>query len=153
VLTPEEAKSVENIGDCILPSDIEMPGAKEIHCTEFVDLMIRDCLSPEDQEKLIAGLRDIQNDFEKSQNESLSGSISVGMTNYLQNLDRSAFNQGSDPKHSAYRHLKQMILLGYFTSETIMNRHLNYHAIPGEYRGCIDISADEKVYVDNNVAG
>ncbi len=38
-----------------------------------------------------------------------------------------------------YRQLKSMALWGYFSSEEIGMKHLNYDPIPGEYRGCIPL--------------
>lgn len=153
VLNPEQAKLVENIAEAILPSDESMPGAKEVHCAEFVDLLIRDCISAEDRTIFLNGLSIINDECNKTVKGSLSNELSQEMIGYISNVDKTAFQSDGGPQYQAYRQLKQMILLGYYTSEKIMNNHLNYHAIPGEYRGCIDISTDERAYVDNNVAG
>lgn len=152
-LNPEEAKLVENIAEAILPSDESMPGAKEVHCAEFVDLLVRDCISADDRVNFLDGLSAINAEYESTEKGSLSNELSGEMINYIANLDKTAFQNGAAPQYEAYRQLKQMILLGYYTSEKIMNNYLNYHAIPGEYRGCIEISSDEMAYVDNNVAG
>lgn len=153
ILSKEEALMVEHIANIILPGDATMPPANEINVPKFVDLLIADCLSDREKEDFIAGLHAIATDYKQSSGNSLAANPERDLTEYVTKLDLDAFRNASNPAGEAYRLLKQMILMGYFTSEIIMSGHLNYHAIPGEYKGCIEYSGGDKAYVDNNVAG
>lgn len=153
ILSQEEARIVENIADVILPGTELLPAASQVHVAEFVDLIVRDCFSDEQKETFISGIHAIDAGYQSVAGKSLQKNISDELILYVENLDSDAYMGEINPEKESYRQLKQLILSGYFTSELVMTEHLNYHAIPGEYRGCIDISQDEKVYVDNNVAG
>ena len=46
----------------------------------------------------------------------------------------------SVPPLPFYRHFKQLALLGYFSSEHVGERILNYDPIPGAFNGCVPLS-------------
>lgn len=152
-LSPEEAQIITNVAEIILPLDQGAPGAIEVHCPEFVDLMARDCLSTTEQRQFREGLEIMNDECQKSVNVSISAGISDDVQRYVTDLDHKSFNGQDSPVNQTFRWLKQMVVLGYFTSEIVMRNQLNYHAIPGEYLGCIEINKEAKAYVDDNVVG
>ena len=152
-LSTGEAKIINNIAEIILPVDQHSPGAKDVHCPEFVDRMVRDCLSSNEQDTFREGLQIIADDYQKTVNASLGSTTTDAMVHYVEDLDRQSFNDQDASINRTFRRLKQMVILGYFTSEAVMRKELDYHAIPGEYKGCITITQGAKAYVDDNVAG
>ncbi|MBK8506477.1 MAG: gluconate 2-dehydrogenase subunit 3 family protein [Saprospiraceae bacterium] len=152
-LNLEEAQMINNIANIILPTDKESPGAAEVHCPEFVDLIVRDCLSSTEKKEFRDGLQIIKDDYQKSVKASVTAGITGDMQRYFAELDYNSYNGQDALINQTFRKVKQMVVLGYFTSETVMRNHLDYHAIPGEYRGCINTSQETKAYVDDNVAG
>ena len=149
-LSDKEAVLVSKLSDLMLPPT-ESPGALEVHVPEFVDLMANDCLTEEEQRVFRKGLESVESQL----NESIGGSFlranSEQQSNALHEVDRKAFDdQALLP---AYRLLKQLILLGYFTSEQVMTNELNYHAIAGRYDACVLYDDGDRAFVDNNVEG
>ena len=47
---------------------------------------------------------------------------------------------------AAFKLLKDLTLLGYFTSEIGCTRALAYEAAPGRYRGCIPLEPGQKAW-------
>jgi hypothetical protein len=47
--------------------------------------------------------------------------------------------------------VKELTILGYYTSEYVMTNMLDHHPVPGRYDGCIPFDQEGKLYVDNNV--
>jgi hypothetical protein len=144
---------INNIAEIILPSDQASPGAVEVHCPEFVDLMVRDCLSPTEQAAFKDGLQGINDEYQNSVKGSVTAAINDEMQRFFTELDYNSYNGADTSINQTFRKLKQMVVLGYFTSAPVMQNQLDYHAIPGEYKGCIVAPDDTRAYVDNNVAG
>jgi hypothetical protein len=42
--------------------------------------------------------------------------------------------------------LKELTLLGYFTSEVGATKALAYEAVPGDYRGCVDLRPGQRAW-------
>lgn len=143
------AMTLARIADIILPAS-KTPSASDVQVPAFVDLIIKDCYSVEEQEDFLNQLKQLENDFE-NQNENTFNEAKEGdQEAFIQTIDQ----QLATPQKSPfYQSLKQLVLLGYFTSEKIMTENLNYHAIAGRYDGCVPFTAGDGVYVDNNVSG
>jgi len=148
-LSEEEARLVAAISETILPES-DTPGASELHLYEFIDMMLKDTFSEDVQKKFKEGLaafsattnKDYSKPFEKcSQNQK---------TEIIQAEETRSYEQLSQTKQrSAYLTIKQLTLLGFFTSECVMTNLLNYNPVPTRYDGCITIDENEKLYVGN----
>ena len=147
--SPWEAKMVSSISDIILPAS-DTPGALDVHVPEFVDLMANDCLTEKEQTTFKGGLKFLWDKFAKMQGGSFAEESLEKQTEFIGVIDKDSFDGGENLE--AYKLLKQLILLGYFTSEKVMTGQLNYHSIPGRYDACIAYDG-KGVYCDNNVEG
>ena len=45
--------------------------------------------------------------------------------------------------------LKELVLLGYFTSEEVMTKHLDYQPVPAQLVGCETMKSNQKLRVGN----
>ncbi len=149
-LTGPKAKLVSEIADIILPSSTT-PGAIDLHVPEFIDLMLHDCLTREEQDAFLGGLEEWQVRFKNEYNRDFLAADLQQRRDFVEAIDLAAYVD-SQTFFTFYRKMKQLVLLGYFTSEPIMTNHLNYQAIPGRYDGCIPYD-QAGAYVDNNVEG
>jgi hypothetical protein len=59
--------------------------------------------------------------------------------------DYNANKKNGDPNHY-FSLMKQLTLLGYFTSEIGATQALRYVAVPGKYEGCIPIQKGNKAW-------
>ena len=149
----DEALLVGKMADIILPPGPNSPGASDVHVPEFIDIIVRDCLSIEEQEQFRTGVGSLESDFKIRTGTSWSHASDTELLNYISKVDQEAFEGADSQVHSTYRQIKVLTLQGYYTMEVVRKNQLNYHSIPGEYKGCIDIDAEALAYVDDNVAG
>lgn len=144
-LEQEQAQTVESLANCILPAT-ETPGALEVGVPSFIDLMLKEAYNSEEQDRFTAGLSSLSASSQAQYNKPFSRCNLEEQTALLTELE-SANSTGP----SFFRMAKELTLLGYFTSEPIMNNVLNYNPVPGKYEGCVDATAETVVGVDNNI--
>ncbi len=152
-LSVDEALQVGQIADIILPPGPDSPGASDVHVPEFIDIIVRDCLSIEEQDQFRTGVGSMENDFKVRTGTSWSRASDPELLNYISKIDQEAFEGADSRVHWTYRQIKSLTLQGYYTMEVVRKNQLNYHSIPGEYRGCIEVDAEALAYVDDNVVG
>lgn len=127
-----------NIAETILPQTAT-PGAKEAGVGSFIPVMIRDCYTPEDQKVFLDGLAKLDEtaktkfskvfqDLNKEQRTELITAIDKEAKDYQKN------KKAEDPNHY-FSILKELTLLGFFTSEAGATKALRYVFIPGKYDG------------------
>lgn len=146
---PDTVDFLGDIADTILPPT-DSPGAKEAGVGSFIPVMVRDCYTESDQQVFVEGLTALEqastDKFGRKFRELEAGE----RTELLSALDKEAkaYQQGKggdDPNH--YFHLiKQLTLLGFFTSELGATKALRYVQIPGRYDGDMPYKKGDKAW-------
>lgn len=144
-LDQEQAQILEKLANCILPAT-ETPGALEVGVPAFIDLMLKEAHNSEEQHRFTKGLSSLSESSQAAYNKPFSSCSVEEQTAIL-----TALENENTPGPSFIRMAKELTLLGYFTSEAIMNNVLNYNPVPGKYDGCVDATAQTVVGVDNNI--
>ncbi len=115
-----EASQVDllrRVSDVIIP-ETDTPGASAAGVHRFIDTMMAEYYSPDDAH-LFRSMLDawnMQADMSSKNDEELQSVIS--------RADRRAFNGGDAGQDEHYRLLKELILVGYYTSEVGMTQEL-----------------------------
>lgn len=153
---------LDEIGETIIPAD-EVPGAKAVQIGAFIAMMVNDCYDPPEQRAFHEGLAKIAADFQALHGSSFVAGRAEDRTAFLTKLDREQRVQprsrnrkrpgngeepGADtesntaglpppPEHvtPAFRIMKDLTILGYFTSEIGCNQALRYAEVPGGFDG------------------
>ena len=113
-------------------------------------IMVTDCYNAEQQKIFIGGLDAINADFEKkfsipfskgsiSQREQCLNQINATMLQYKKD------KKEEDPDHY-FLMLKQLTILGYFTSEAGATQSLRYIPVPGKYDGSYPYKKGDKAW-------
>lgn len=110
--------------DTILPAT-STPGAKDARVHVFADLVLAKCVPPAGQKTLLAALDALGPSF-------LTASVG-DRQKALRALDEPAFAM-----------LKELTVLGYFTSEIGATQALAYDKVPGGYWGNLDLKPGQK---------
>ncbi len=136
--TPAEIALLAEIGDTIIP-DTDIPGAKAVGIGEFLAMMITDCYEPGDQQRIRQGLTEITTRYRDEYGGDFVGGPSASRTELLNDLDREqkAHHEDlspGDPPHY-FRVLKELTILGYFSSEVGATQAVRYMEVPGRYDG------------------
>jgi hypothetical protein len=151
----DQLNLVSEVAETIIPKT-DTPGAKDAKVGEFVQKMLKDCYYEKDQKSFMAGLEKLEDqDFMKAAPAEQTAILTAAEQESIDELKRigeeraSAKNAGqtfSEPGVPFFRLMKELTLLGYFTSEQGAQQALEYVPVPGRYEGCIDLKPGQKAW-------
>jgi hypothetical protein len=137
---------LDEVGETILPATDKSPGAKAAAIGRFMQSIVTDCYTDEEQQTFLKGIATLK---EKARQEyggefqALSGEDRFKM---LLELDKQAALAKTSGNLHYFSMIKQLTLWGYFTSEPGATRALRYNPVPGEFIGCIPYKAGDKAW-------
>ena len=140
---------LDEIGETIIPAT-DVPGAKAVQIGAFVAMMIDDCYEPVDQVAFKTALRTLAAQYEVRFAETFRHGSNANRIAFLNELDREQKTQ-SAPKTSGrpphfFRMMKELTILGYFTSEIGCTQALRFTEVPGRYDGCAPYEKGDRVW-------
>lgn len=121
---------LDDIAETILPRT-STPGAKDAAVGPFMAMMVEDVYFQHDQDVFEAGLETLRTTHRFTELDA------EARTNLLNEIDEEArrfVRVGAQPAHY-FTMMKQLALLGFFTSEVGMTQVLRYLPVPGRYDG------------------
>ncbi|GGZ29326.1 twin-arginine translocation pathway signal protein [Echinicola pacifica] len=140
--TPEEIAFLDEIGDTIIPTT-DTPGAKAVGIGSFMVMMVKDTYWEDQQNEFIDGLNKLRAGFKDEVGSDFMSASAEQRTSYLNKLNADA-NKEDGPKY--FNMLKDLTVLGYFTSEIGASQALSYVEVPGKWEPCIDYKKGDKAY-------
>ncbi len=172
--TPETIAMLDEVGETIIPTT-DSPGAKAAKVGEFMKVMVTDCYTTKQQAAFAAGLAGINDACKKLNGKNFMDSDAAQRKAFLIALEKEAkeFNTKRDetdkplreankaaneklpwsqnvefegsPSHY-YTMLKQLTLLGYFSSEIGATKALRSNPVPGKYDGAFPYKKGDKAW-------
>jgi|SRR5690606_23522777 hypothetical protein len=153
--TDQQLQLVAEIAETIIPAT-DTPGAKDANVAEFIQLMLKDCYYPKDQKSFLAGLKSISDKgfldatadkriqlLTEAEEESFQYKDEVAK----KRKEAADANQTFDePGVHFFSLMKELTLLGYFTSEVGATQALDYLPVPGRYEGCVPLTPEQKTW-------
>lgn len=141
---------LNEISETIIPTT-DTPGAKAAGVGAFIGSMIPDCYTERDQKIFHEGLGTFRDSFQQEYGHSFLEATTDERRSFLNQLDvemnvYTGEKSESDPEHY-FRILKELVLLGYFTSEIGCTQALRYLQTPGRYEPCIDYVEGERAWM------
>lgn len=147
--TEAQAKTISAMTECILPKT-DTPGAREVMADQFVDKMVAEVLSREEQEHFMEGMKSFEQDCKQTHGKNFTALSEEQQTELLNNYDQqtpaltgSIWGFSVEPVEGLppfFRVLKDFTLLGYFSSEQVANNILSYDPVPGAFLPCIPLT-------------
>jgi hypothetical protein len=112
--------------------------------------MVNDCYTAADQKIFKEGMTKLDEASEKMSKASFMKSTAEQRTALLTAIDKEAKEyqdkkKKEDPNHY-FTMMKQLTLLGYFTSEIGATKAMRYVAVPGKFEGCVDYKKGDKAW-------
>lgn len=152
-----QAATVAEMAEIILPKT-STPGAKDAGVPGFIDSMLKEVYKAEEQEKFLAGLNAFNDDavksygeqfvdldpeqqlahFKKHHDEALATAGAGGSTGW--------WNAGKGGDKPFVLKVKELTLLGFFTSQPGATEVLQYKQVPGPYHGCVPLKEVGKAW-------
>jgi len=153
----EQSVLIETLAEIIIPKT-DTPGAKEAGVPQFMDALIAQVYSKEQQEKFIADLNAFDADvkeafgqpfvecsgeeqlqhFEKHHAKAISDATGSGPTGW--------WNAGTGGDTPFVLKVKELVLVGYFTSEPGATKALQFNPVPGPFKGCVPLAEVGKAW-------
>lgn len=142
-LTEDQALLVAQVAEIIIPKT-DTPGAKEVGVPGFIDVLLKDCYSKEEQDRFIAGLIAFDELAAKEQGDlfvALDADAQQAFVKKAHDAAMAAEKGANKPEKRPFiLTMKELTMLGFFTSEVGATQVLQYVAVPGAYKGCIPVS-------------
>ncbi|MDO8543910.1 MAG: gluconate 2-dehydrogenase subunit 3 family protein [Opitutaceae bacterium] len=134
-LTPKERETAAAAAERIIPRT-DTPGATDVGVPAFMDLMYGEYLSDEEKRVFADGLAELDRASTAAKGRSF-GALSPAQQDALL---RDHAEAGGGREQTFFYVLKELTVVGYFTSETVGKTVLRYDPIPGAFQGCIPLS-------------
>lgn len=138
-----------DVAETILP-ETKTPGAKAAGVGEFIPVMVRDCYTEEDQKIFIEGLTKLEESANKKYKKNFQQLSASERTTLLIEIDKEQQeyhnNKKAEEPNHYFRMLKELTMLGYFTSEAGATQALRYNPIPGRYDGDIPYKKGDRAW-------
>ena len=151
-LNPHQNATVMTISELIIPQT-DTPGAKAARVNEFIDLIVAEWYDDEEKSAFLAGLADVDQRSQNSFNKSFVDCSVKQQAQILNDLDEEAHVKSETTFRRRERNvanegkqffpmIKQLTLIGYYTSEIGFVQELHEEIIPVRHAGCAPLSAE-----------
>lgn len=134
-LTDAQVATAGAVAERILPQT-DTPGALAAGVPAFIDLMYGKFLPDDDRKQLVAGLAEVEAMSTAAHRSGFTALTVEQQDALLTTLARAS--QGKP--RSFFAQIKELTIVGYFTSEPVGKNVLNYDPVPGPYKGCVPIA-------------
>lgn len=140
---------LDEIAETILP-ETDTPGAKAAGVGAFMALMVSDAYAAGDRKIFQAGLASLDTRCRESFGRGFLGAKADERLSLLEALDAEQFDYMREKADTApahfFRMMKELALLGYFTSEIGYTKAMRYLETPGRYDPCVPLEPGEKAW-------
>lgn len=149
LLSQDQVAYLNEVGETILPTT-KTPGAKAADVGSFMAVMVKDCYKPADQQIFLKGLQQLEQASQQKNGKGFLELDAAQRTALLTALDaeQKQYSQTKTleaPNHY-FRMIKELTLLGYFTSEVGSTKALRYLPVPGKYDGCVPYKKGDRAW-------
>lgn len=163
----ENIALLDEVGETIIPAT-DTPGAKAAKVGEYMKTIVTDCYTEAQQKVFTEGMAGLDEACKKLNGKTFMDCTAEQRKAFLITLEKEAkeFNKQRDEKDKAakdkarlemdpnyvgspshyYTMMKQLTLMGYFTSEIGSKQALRWKAIPGKYDGAFPYKKGDKAW-------
>ncbi len=136
-VTPDQVKLLAEAADTIIP-DTDTPGAKAAGAEQFIVRVLRDCYVREEQAKFYEGLAKLE-----AASRSAHGR---GFAELDAEQRKELMKQTATSDQAFFLRLRELTIVGYFTSEIGAMKALVYLPIPGRFEGDVPLAPGQKTW-------
>jgi len=174
--TATDIAFLDGVGETIIPAT-NTPGAKAAKIGEFMKTMVADCYSQPEQTAFTEGMATLDKACKEANGKTFTECTPQQRHDFLVTLEKEAkaYNDKNvtidksrraeyenihqkvpskdqkqfepSPKHY-YTMMKQLTLLGFFTSKTGMTETLRHMPVPGKYDGAYAYAKGDKAWAE-----
>jgi len=145
----EEIALLDEIGETIIPTT-DTPGARAVNIGAFMAMMVTECYDDHHHAIFQAGLGQLDAACREKFGRSFVECTPAERTTLLNDLDRRQRGQGGKKSTGGpvnyFSLMKQLTLLGYFTSEIGCTKTLRHVEVPGRFDGNVPYRKGDKAW-------
>jgi Gluconate 2-dehydrogenase subunit 3 len=147
--TDADRALLDEIGETIVPAT-DIPGAKAVKIGSFMTMMVTDCYNDRQHAAFAAGLTKINDACRAKYGASFMEATPTQRTELANALDaeQRSYNhsKGKDDPAHYFRMMKELAVLGYFTSEIGCTQAVKYVEVPGAYHGDVPYKKGDRAW-------
>jgi gluconate 2-dehydrogenase gamma chain len=136
-LTEDQGILVSQVAEVIIPKT-DTPGAKDAGVPGFIDVLLKDCYSKEEQDNFLSALAAFDEEAKKASGDAFIDMDADEQTAFVKKTHDEAIKAKAE-KRPFILMMKELTMLGFFTSKPGATEVLQYVAVPGSYKGCIPL--------------
>ena len=141
-LSSDQGTLISQVAEIIIPKT-DTPGAKDVGVPGFIDQILKECYKKEDQDKFLNELKAFDDEVKKEYGDPFIELDAEKQAAFVKKVHDAAVKtdeSGTPATRAFILTLKELTMLGYFTSEPGATQVLQYNPVPGAYKGCIPVS-------------
>ena len=155
--TEEQALQIAQLAEIILPRT-DTPGANDVGVPMFIDSLLKEAYPQEAQDTFLKNLAEFDEDARNTYGKNFTAckeeeKIAHFKKHHDTALQDSAggyssgwWNAGMNTSKPFVLEVKELTLLGFFTSEPGATQVLQYNQVPGPFQGCVPLSKVGKAW-------
>lgn len=137
-LSAQQNEMVDTMAEIIIPAT-DTPGASAAHVNRFIDAMVGESYPTDERDRFLSGLDDVNDRCRDTYGDSFLNCTSDQQRALVSELDQETFGEESthaDTDHPPFfRMMKELVIVGYYTSEVGATQELRTNVVPGYYDG------------------
>ncbi len=157
--TEEQAHTVSELAEILMPRTTT-PGAKDAGVPGFIDSMLKEVYPKAQQENFIKSLTSFDEEAKKQFGDFFGACKKEDQLAFVKKKHDEAMSamgkagvegwwnrgSGSENEMPLVMKVKELTLLGFFTSEPGATQVLQYNQVPGPYQGCVPLEKVGKAW-------
>ncbi|HYM08178.1 MAG TPA: gluconate 2-dehydrogenase subunit 3 family protein [Terriglobales bacterium] len=150
-LNPHQNATVTTISELIIPQT-DTPGAKAARVNEFIDLILTEWYDDEEKSIFLTGLDEVDASARNLLGKDFVDCEEKLQTEMLRGLDdevaaaradvRRGRSRRRPPERNFFFMIKQLTLIGYYTSQIGFEQELHGEIIPARHAGCVPLEEE-----------
>ncbi|NKI30587.1 gluconate 2-dehydrogenase subunit 3 family protein [Croceivirga thetidis] len=151
-LTDKDIGLLNEIAETILPKTANLPGSIDLNLGDYIIDTVNACFMEEDKDVFLTGLTTFEERCIAENGKPFERLSVAEKKNLLMDIQDEAISFAEtqidvpEPKTHYFSLMKNLVVSGYFTSETVMVEAFDYSPIPGRYSGCVPWTESSKPY-------
>ena len=150
-LNPHQNDTVSTIAEIIIPQT-NTPGAKAARVNEFIDLILTEWYDEEERSTFLTGLADVDSRTRDLYSKDFVECAEKQQVEVLQALDDEVAagraeadvrrRRNRPPEKNFFFMMKQLTLVGYYTSQIGFEQELHGEIIPSHHASCVPLDEE-----------
>lgn len=137
-LSAEQNEMITAMAEVIIP-ETDTPGARGANVNRFIDALVGESYLENDRKQFMSGLEETRARCQDTYGAPFVECSAEEQRDFVATLDEETFGSDAEAPDrdnpSFYRSLKELVIVGYYTSEVGATQELQTNIVPGYYDG------------------